>query len=332
MGEIEEAQFILSYMNPETFKLLNELIIALSHLLWPIITLVIVCMFRQPLRGLMERLVKGKLFGQELELEPSVTQLRLSVEQAQLEVEQLPQKQGKALTDGIPITDEQKVLDIIETDSEIGKILDYSINSPELGIVRLSALLEKEAREILASTNWLKATKRISLIEAFKALEDVLPKHALSSLRVFQDLRNQIVHGHAQTDKRQTLQVLDLGITLLKALRAIPIEIHVVQHSGVDVYDDPECTKKRDGVKGLILENVSPNRAVKTRAIYPTTNWTYYREGRRVTWEWEGEDDVPAGPFTHHQAWYIDPDTGEKRVAWSYAMEFKGRHIEEVHK
>jgi hypothetical protein len=128
------------------------------------------------------------------------------------------------------------------------------------------------------------------------------------------------------------LQVLDLGISLLKALRAIPYEIHMVGHPGVNVYEDPECTRKREGVKGLILENISPNLGIKTTAIYPTTNWSYYQKGKRVTWEWEGEHDVPAGPFTYHESGYINPDTGQKGIAWSHSMEFKGRHIEDVHK
>jgi hypothetical protein len=137
-------------------------------------------MFRQPIRELLERLIKGKLFGQELELQPSVRELRLSVERAQIEVEQLPQKQEKALTNGGQDIQAKQLPEAAQTESEIDKILDASVNSPEVAILRLSALLEKEAREILASTNWLQPTKRTSLLEAFKALEDVLPKHALS--------------------------------------------------------------------------------------------------------------------------------------------------------
>lgn len=319
-------------MNPETFKLINELIIAISHLLWPIIVLVIVCIFRQPIKGLLERLIKGKLFGQELELAPSVREFRLSVEQAQIEVEQLPQKPKKALTEGGQDIQSRQLPDAAQTESEIGKILDDSINSPEVAILRLSALLEKEAREILASTNLMQPTKRTSLLETFKALDDVLPKHALRSLKVFQDLQNLIVHGRTVPDKREILQVLDLGISLFKSLRAIPHATHMVYHPGVDVYEDRECTRKREGVKGLIVESISPNVGVITTLIYPTTNWTYYRKGKRLSWEWEGEDDVPARPFTYHESWYIDPDTGEKKIAWGVSMEFKGRHIEDVHK
>ena len=58
------------------FKLINELIVALASLLWPIVTLIIVLVFRSDLAALLKRVRKGKILGQEMELDPMVKGVR----------------------------------------------------------------------------------------------------------------------------------------------------------------------------------------------------------------------------------------------------------------
>lgn len=54
-------------MDPATlFKSINELIIALSKLLWPVVILVVIVLFRSDITTLLNRVRKGRLFGQEL--------------------------------------------------------------------------------------------------------------------------------------------------------------------------------------------------------------------------------------------------------------------------
>ena len=74
-------------MDPATqFKLINELIVAIAKLLWPLITIIIILLFRNDLSAILKRLRKGKLFGQEIELDPYVEEFKKTVEQAQEEM------------------------------------------------------------------------------------------------------------------------------------------------------------------------------------------------------------------------------------------------------
>ena len=58
-----------------------------------------------------------------------------------------------------------------------------------------------------------------------------------------------------------------------------------------------------------------------SEGIYPTANPAYYETGKRVTWEWNLER-------LSGKAFYVDPDTGEKKVAWDSSAEFRGRLID----
>ena len=50
-------------MGKSTFELINEMIIAISHLLWPIIIFAIILIFRKQLIMLLTRLKKRKALG-----------------------------------------------------------------------------------------------------------------------------------------------------------------------------------------------------------------------------------------------------------------------------
>src|SRR5207247_1607762 len=78
-------------MAPETlFKLINECIVALAQLLWPIVTLVLLLVFRRDITALLTRLRKGKFLGQEVELDPAIERFRSSVAQAEKELLSVP--------------------------------------------------------------------------------------------------------------------------------------------------------------------------------------------------------------------------------------------------
>jgi hypothetical protein len=295
------------------FENINELIIALSKLLWPILTIVIVFLFRSDITKLLTRVRKGKLFGQEIELDPQVLNFQKKVLEAEQELPDIsPDKE-------IYTQKAEKM------DSDISEVLKASEINPEIGILRLSSLLEKEIRLIASSLGDLDGDKRISPIRQFQVLinRKRLPKHTSESLQIFWELRNHIVHGHGQHDKREILSILDIGLNLLKTIRSIPHEINVVYHPGVDLFEDPECNVKREGVKGIILETTSHDGNKIFKRIFPTTRWQYYKQGKRVSWEWNLST-------VWNKTWYVDPDTQEKRPAWSSAGEFIGRHVDEI--
>lgn len=295
------------------FKLINELIVSIASLLWPIVTLVIVLVFRRDLAALLARVRKGKLFGQEVELDPAVKEFRQTVEEAQQEIPE-------------PIAGDEKLEQKLEEqDRDSREVLDAAAKDPQLGIMKLSSILEREVRLLAGSLGQLKSGSRIPATRLFLVLVEkgYLPKHTTESLKIFWELRNQIVHGQVSTDARNILRVLDIGLVLLKTIQSIPHEINVIHHTGVELFTDKQCTQKLEGVKGVILETTSPGRAEVSKRIFPTKNASYFKNGKRVTWEWNLS-------YVWGQTWYVDPDDGLKKKAWDSSGEFVGRHPEDI--
>lgn len=294
------------------FKLINELIVALASLLWPIVTLVIVLVFRSDLAALLKRVRKGKIFGQEMELDPNVAEFQKAVSEAQEEIPESDVEEAQY----------QKESD--EIDESIKEVFRAANASPELGIIKLSTILEREIR-ILAGSLGQAPQRRMPAIQLFRVLVEkgYLPQHTTKSLQIFWDLRNKIVHGHEKEVERNTIKVLDIGLVLLKTIKSIPHEINIVFHPGVTIYSDKNCTKEIADAKGLILETTSPGKAETFKSIFPTTKPEYYIKGKRVSWEWDLSQ-------TWGETWYRDPNTNEIKIAWSSAGEFTGRNIEDL--
>jgi len=242
--------------------------------------------------------------GQELELSDRIDQFQMSVKGA---VEEIPERIEQQ-------TSKTNDVDVIEA----------SAKDPKIGILILSSEIEKEMRTLLGSLGWLADKNYRSIHEGFETLSQkrLLPEHTMGSVRIFWQLRNEIVHGKVVDSESHVIRVLDIGMTLLRTLRAIPRETYIVHHPGVDLFSDPDCTTKIQGVKGLILETISPGGVEKSYRIYPTTK-TDYVKGRQVAWEWNLSK-------TWGRSWYIDPGTNEKKAAWRSAGEFVGRHANEL--
>jgi len=293
------------------FKNINNLIIALSNLLWPIVILIIILLFRSDISKLLTRVKKGKFFGQELEL--NVSEFQKTIKKAEQEVPELP------------INIENYNIKIKQLDSDISEILKASEINPEIGILRLSSILEKDIRITSASLGDLDTNKNTSAIKQFKLLLDRkrLPSHTSESLQIFWNLRNLIVHGKSKHDKHDILRILDIGLTLLKTIRLIPHETNIVYKSNVDLFEEKECTIIRKGVKGLILQTTSSDGKKIFKRIFPTTRSSYYEKDKQVSWEWNFSN-------VWNKTWYINPDTKEKLVAWDGACEFYGRYIDEI--
>ena len=142
------------------FKCINELIVALSKLLWPIVTVVIIFVFRFDIAKLLSRVRKGRLFGQELELDPQVSDFQKTVKEAEQEVPDISSD-----VEGYDKKTEK-------LDSDISEVLKASEINPEIGIIRLSSLLEKEIRVIASSLGDFNADKRTSAIRQIQVLID----------------------------------------------------------------------------------------------------------------------------------------------------------------
>ena len=85
-------------MGKTTFELINELIIAISYVLWPISLFVVLLVFRKQLIELLTRLKKGKIGGQEFEFSEKIDKFEKNVKEIEQEIpERVWQAGGKLI-------------------------------------------------------------------------------------------------------------------------------------------------------------------------------------------------------------------------------------------
>lgn len=302
-----------SAFEAKMMKDVSALISSVATLLWPMFAFVSLFIYRKQIGDLLARLRKGKLLGQEIELGESLDRLEKSASAVAEEVAALPH----------PSEDERN-RSISNIEGAIDSILREAAQSPKAALILLASDLEREARQLLASIGLLEGRGYLPLSKAIDALHrhyGALPGHIPSSLKLFWEVRNRLVHGR-QADDEEVLRAIDSGITILKALRAIPRETNYVYHPGVDIYRDPDCKIPWTYGKGVILETETPGRTRRFLRIFPTMK-THFQKGERVGWEWDSDT-------VWSDAWYKDPESGEIKLAWNSSSEFVGRHLKEI--
>ena len=286
------------------------IVTAVAALLWPIFAFTLLVMFRKEIRRLVGRIKRGKFLGQEIELEEDFAKLQLSADAAVLEVKALPAPSVQLAQ-----------LPVAESSQPEERILEEAGRSPKAALLLLASELEREVRDVVASLGLLQGRTFITMREGLETLtrREALPRHLTDSVRLFWKVRNQLVHGHHASDD-DVFRAIDLGNTILKAIRAIPHEINVVHNPGVDLFRDPGLTQLVDGAKGVVLETETSDRSKKILRVYPSTR-RHFRKGMRVSWEWSPE-------HVFDELWYRDPETGNSTLAWSSSMEFVGRDLD----
>ena len=294
-------------------KDIAELIRAIASLLWPILTFTALYIFRQQLRDILARLKRGKLLGQEIELDKSLHELNESAQAAASDTPEIEQQ----VVEFRSTSPDRTTASGIER-----KILDEASRSPKVALILLSSELEREVRQLLASTGRLEDS-RTPLIYAIQTFEKsgLIPRHIVESVKSFYQIRNRLVHGHSATDD-DIVRAIDSGLTILRTIQAIPYETNTVYHPGVDVYEDAMGEKLRKDIKAVVLETLSPGGARRNLRAFPTTK-SHFQKGKRVAWEWNGRLIVG-------ESWYRHPDTDDLTYGWTSSMEFIGRHLEEV--
>ncbi|SFO37674.1 hypothetical protein [Nitrosospira briensis] len=292
---------------------LAVLLQAIAALLWPLFAFTALLLFRPQIVNLVGRLKKGKLLGQEIELNESLKQLDQSATSVEREVAALPVPEEAATTP------EERV----EEAGVVRLIIAEAARSPKAALILLASELERLAREILATTGHLEGRRFIPVNRAIIELDKKfgLPKHIPSSLKFFWEARNRLIHGGEGTDE-DILRAVDSGLTILKALQAMPRETNVVHDPSVVIYNDPELKNPMSEVHAVLLETHAPGGASKSLRIFPTTR-THFKKGHHVAWEWNMS-------AVFGQAWYRDPATGKSKLAWSSAAEFIGRHLDSL--
>lgn len=270
-------------------------------------------MFRSQLADLLARLKKGKLLGQEIELNESLEKLQQAAQGAQVEIAALPQ----------PSLPQKTEAEVIQDQSIAQRIISKATTSPKAALISLAAELERLAREVLATTGHLRGRRLVPIQQAIFEIHQTfgLAAHVPSSLHQFWDVLNRIIHKGEGTDE-DILRAIDSGLAILRALQAMPREVSIVHDPKVAVFSDPALTIPLTRVHGVILETHSPGGVSKTFRIYPSSQ-NHFAKGKQVSWEWNMSLIIGS-------AWYRDPTTGETKEAWSNSAEFIGRHLDEL--
>jgi hypothetical protein len=287
-----------------------ELLKGIAAVLWPLVLVIAIILFRREVSALLERLRKAKFLGGELELDESLDRLERTAEALEAEA--------------TPASRELESPSAKNPDDIFPRILEEAGRSPKVALMLLSAELEREVRELLASLGSEHRSRHLSLRMGLMELakRTSLPQDTLRALNQFSEVRNLIIHGRGQVSDDEILRAIDSGLVILKSIRAIPHESHAVHHDNVDLYSDPECQQLRQDCKGIILKSLSAGGAITEYRIFPTTR-DLYRKGMRVSWEWNGN-------LKWGDTWYRDPESHEIQHAWSSSIEFVGQDLDSL--
>jgi hypothetical protein len=251
---------------------------AIAALLWAIFAFTALFMVKPEITRAFGRLRKGEILGQKFELGDELVKLENSADAAAKEVQGLARSINVEVETGHFLVGKSATASADQEesfDATIKSILQQAASAPKIALMTLRAELEKQARQALATRGILRGRPVVPVRQALSELHQYgFPPNLSDSLKLFNDVRNKIIHGAAATDD-EALGALDSGITILRALNALPNEVNVVYHPGVEVFSDATCTKPIPDAKGIILETTSPGTVMKTFRIFPTTLHTF---------------------------------------------------------
>lgn len=292
-----------------------DLLKAIAALLWPLFAFVALFVFRSDIRAVLPRLKKRKLLGQEIELQESLIALETSAQKAVDAAAEVPR-----LASDIPVVDSMASS---HKESVSERILAEAARSPKVALILLAAELEREVHNLVASLGRLSGQSPTPFKKGLISLANYggLPSYIASSASMFYDVRSRIIHGQGAGED-EILSAIDSGLSILKALQAVPHEQHYVIDPGADVFYDAAGTLLNSKVKAVVLETRSPGGTQTMMRVFPTTR-THFRKEMRVAWEWDMNNSYP-------QLWYRDVASNEIKVGWGSSAEFIGRSLDEV--
>ena len=208
---------ILVMSRASTAKELSDLISALASLIWALVPIAILISFSREIRAILSRIRKGKFLGTEFELD----ELQAKTEAAEAK---FPPITGTLSV----ILDADRVeaagtTGLAPAQDEIEEVLRETARSPRIGLMLLSAKIERAARD-LATDIGLDVSRRPatlgSLIRQLVQAEQLTFEDG-EALNLFNHVRNRIVHGH-DADDDEIARAIDSGTRLLRLLLSRP--------------------------------------------------------------------------------------------------------------
>jgi hypothetical protein len=207
-----------------TAKELADLISAFASLTWPLVALAIVSWFKPEIRAILSRIKKGKLLGMEFGLD----ELRAKTEAAEATSSTIVSATGSASGIGSATAEGARVegagsISAEAVLNEIEEVLREAARSPRLGLMLLSAKIERAARDLAADIVLDISGTRAPLIAVVRALLRArrLTTEDGDALILFYQIRNRIVHGH-DADDEEIARAIDSGTRLLRLLLSRP--------------------------------------------------------------------------------------------------------------
>lgn len=303
------------------------LIRAIGSLLWPVVAGYVVVRNEKQIRSLLERLRKGKILGQEIELEGSLKELKRQVSAVEDETPSAPPSPSSEIgsvsdtkaTGGSPRSTEPhpdiKASNFSRADDPlVVEVLETAAKSPTVALMQLASGIEKIANTIWSDLDDGSKPIRPSVRRLIDGLSHVLPRSVPSALRTFWDVRNRIVHGR-DADEHETLSALDSGISLYRSLVSFSRSYAVVTRSEIPVYADAAGQIPANDCTAVELE-FRPNG---DRVVWPTSKKGYVPQMvvRR-------DFDLSR---VFHDIWIKDPVTGNMTKAFDSAADFIGEPI-----
>lgn len=277
----------------------SELVRALAALAWPLVVAVFLYLFRADIAALFKRIRHGRAAGVELDFEQELDQLQAATQ---------------AASASVPATSQSRASSSGAENSVVRGILEDATRSPRAALMALSAEIERRSREVLASKGvdspWSGSFgQQIDKLDLSPPLRE--------AAREFRHVRNRIVHGHSASDA-DALRAVDLGLDLLQAIERIPHSVLYVEATGLECFQDAEG-KRPHNFHAVLLHMEDPDRRQGPEEVaYPISDPERLSPDEPVSWEW--------GSRSFPKAWYRHP-SGDLRLGWDQALEFKGRPL-----
>jgi hypothetical protein len=190
-----------------------DLVSALASLAWPLVALTIVIWFRPEIRTVLVRLRRGKVLGTEFELD----QLQAKTEVAEAKIPIISGVLSGTL--GEARLEATGTVGTAAAEDEIEEVLREASRSPRLGLMLLSAKMERAARERAEEARLNMQSAPVALRNLIHSLVQAkqLPEEAGEALNLFNQVRNRIIHGH-DADDDEIARAIDSGTRLLRLL------------------------------------------------------------------------------------------------------------------
>jgi len=96
----------------------------------------------------------------------------------------------------------------------------------------------------------------------------------------------------------------------------MPARPYRVLHADLPFYSDPQCTAEVCGARLIVIRSEDPRQDHHPVECVPCRK--NYRRDQILLWDINHKK-------IWDQAWYINPDTGQKEKAWMGAVEFIGK-------